>query len=181
MRVGPPIYHLSSISNHDSFSHTLDGSADPKEFDDLVVGGHSEAPILPFSSLAQLAVSFSDQVPAEAINRGDEIVQSKKGAGSATTYMANADFRSVKATVAGMNGKHVVEEAIVYLLGVVGGSEIARKLDVDYIAVKIALGVTGATEALPIENISENQMKLLQVAIRGIKINIETGVSFMSQ
>jgi malate dehydrogenase len=95
--------------------------------------------------------------------------------------MANADFRSVKAIVAGMNGKHVVEEAIVYLLGVVGGSELARKLDVDYIAVKIARRMTGATEALPIENISENQMKLLQVAFRGIMINIETGVSFMSQ
>jgi hypothetical protein len=60
----------------------------------------------------------------------DEIVKSKKGAGSATTYMAYAGSRFVKAIVAAMNGESVTEEAYVYLLGIGGGQEIAQELGV---------------------------------------------------
>lgn len=112
---------------------------------------------------------------------GDEIVQSKQGAGSATTCMAYAGFRFVKAIVSAMNGQPVTEEAFVYLPGVAGGSKIATELGVDYFAVRIALGKTGATKAVTIGEISDNERKLLQVAIRELKANVETGVSFMAE
>ncbi|KAJ6114511.1 hypothetical protein N7486_000289 [Penicillium sp. IBT 16267x] len=166
-------------------AHALGGSADPKNFVVPVIGGHSGATILPLFSQAQPPVHFSDKELAEVINRvqfgGDEIVQSKKGAGSATTCMAYAGFRFVKAIVSAMSGHTVVEEAFVYLPGVAGGSEIATELGVDYFAVKVALGKMGATKVFPIGDISENEEKLLQVAVRELKTNVETGVSFMSQ
>lgn len=112
---------------------------------------------------------------------GDEIVKSKQGAGSATTCMAYAGFRFIKAILAAKNGETVTEEAYVYLPGIPGGKETATQLGVDYFAVKIELGKTGATKALPIGKISENETKLLEVAIKDLKTNIATGLSFMSE
>lgn len=111
---------------------------------------------------------------------GDEIVKSKQGAGSATTCMAYAGFRFVKAIVAAMSGESVTEEAYVYLPGIAGGQEIAQGLGVDYFALKVTLGRTGATQVLPIGEISENESALLKVAINDLKANIATGMSFMA-
>lgn len=110
---------------------------------------------------------------------GDEIVKSKQGAGSATTCMAYAGFRFVKALVSARNGQTVSEEAYVYLPGVPGGKEIAAQLGVDYFAVKVEIGKNGASQALPIGQISANEEKLLEVALADLKANIATGVSFM--
>lgn len=106
---------------------------------------------------------------------GDEIVKSKQGAGSATTCMAYAGFRFVKAILAAKNGETVTEEAYVYLPGVPGGEKIATELGVDYFAVKIELGKAGAVKALPIGQISDNEAKLLEIAIDGLKKDIATG------
>ena len=111
---------------------------------------------------------------------GDEIVKSKQGAGSATTCMAYAGFRFVKALLAGKRGESITEEAFVYLPGIPGGKEIAADLGVDYFAVKIQLGKTGATKALPIGKISEHETKLLEVVLKDLKANIATGLSFMA-
>lgn len=111
---------------------------------------------------------------------GDEIVKSKQGAGSATTCMAYAGFRFIKALLSAQNGKSVTEEAYVYLPGISGGKEIAAQLGVDYFAVKTELGKTGATKVLPIGDLLENEKKLLEVALSDLKTNIATGISFMS-
>lgn len=108
---------------------------------------------------------------------GDEIVKSKQGAGSATTCMAYAGFRFVKAILAAMVGETVTEEAYVYLPGVPGGEQIAAKLGVDYFAVKIEIGKTGASKALSFGEISENERKLLGVAIEGLKKGIAAGLA----
>jgi malate dehydrogenase len=111
---------------------------------------------------------------------GDEIVKNKQGAGSATTCMAYAGFRFVKALLAASKGESVVEEAYIYLPGVPGGKEIAAELGVDYFAVKVELGKTGATKALPIGKISDNETQLLEVALKELKANIEKGLQFMA-
>lgn len=111
---------------------------------------------------------------------GGEIVKSKQGAGSATTCMAYAGFRFVQALLRAKNGEPVVEEAYVYLPGISGGKEIAAELGVDYFSVKIALGKRGAIKALPIGKISEDETKLLGVAIEELKKNIATVLTFMS-
>lgn len=94
--------------------------------------------------------------------------------------MAYAGFRFVKALLAGKNGQPITEEAFVYLPGIPGGKEIAAELGVDYFAVKIELGKTGATKALPIGKISEHESKLLEVALKDLRTNIATGLSFMA-
>ena len=123
---------------------------------------------------------ISLNIPTGVQFGGDEIVTSKQGAGSATTCMAYAGFRFIKALLAGMNGEAVTEEAYVYLPGISGGKEIAAELGVDYFAVKIELGKTGATRAMPIGKISEHETMLLEVALNELKANITTGLSFMA-
>lgn len=88
---------------------------DPKKFKVPVVGGHSGATILPLLSQAKPAVTLTDEQRDAITYRkvlvlylhftltsragvqfgGDEIVQAKAGAGSATTCMAYAGFRFV--------------------------------------------------------------------------------------
>ncbi|RWA12311.1 hypothetical protein EKO27_g2800 [Xylaria grammica] len=167
-------------------SHALGGNIDPKSFKVPVIGGHSGATILPLYSRSEPRVDIDSEALAKAVHStdpgvqfgGDEIVQSKQGAGSATTCMAYAGFRFVKALLAARAGEAVTEEAYVYLPGIPGGKEIAARLGVDYFAVKIALGASGATKALDFGNISENEQKLLEVALKDLGVNIQDGQAF---
>ncbi|KAJ6021420.1 malate dehydrogenase [Penicillium herquei] len=137
-----------------------------------------------FAAHALGNVNLSEEVLAGVINRvqfgGDEIVKSKNGAGSATTCMAYAGFRFVQAILTAKNGSSVTEEAFVYLPGISGGKEIAAEIGVDFFAVRIELGKLGAVKALPIGKISENESKLLGVAVDDLKKNIATALSFVS-
>jgi malate dehydrogenase len=132
-----------------------------------------------FSCLARPEMTLLT-IPTGVQFGGDEIVKSKQGAGSATTCMAYAGFRFIKALLASMDGEAITEEAYVYLPGIPGGKEIAAELGVNYFAVKIELGKTGATKALPIGKISEHETRLLEVALKELKTNIATGLSFMA-
>lgn len=111
---------------------------------------------------------------------GDEIVQSKQGAGSATTCMAYAGFRFVKALLAARAGTPATEEAYVYLPGVPGGKEIAARIGVDYFAVKVELGPNGVKKALDFGSLSADEEKLLGVAVKDLKANIQSGLDFMA-
>jgi malate dehydrogenase len=74
----------------------------------------------------------------------------------------------------------VVEEAYVYLPDISAGKVIAAQLGIDFFAVKTKLGMLGAVKVLPIGSISENETKLLVVAVDELKKNIATAHSFMS-
>jgi len=166
-------------------ANALGNGADPKTFKVPVIGGHSGATILPLYSQAQPAVQLDDETLAAVIHRvqfgGDEIVKSKQGAGSATTCMAYAGFRFVKAILAAKSGSFpVTEEAFVYLPGIPGGKEIAAELGVDYFAVKLSLSKTSAVRVLPLGALSDNEQKLLAVAVQDLKANVRTGLAFMS-
>ncbi|CAG9948265.1 unnamed protein product [Clonostachys rosea f. rosea IK726] len=164
-------------------AHALGGGADPKSFKVPVVGGHSGATILPLYSQAVPKISIDSAKLAQVIHRvqfgGDEIVESKKGAGSATTCMAYAGFRFIKALLQAKGGTPVVEEAYVYLPGIHGGEEIAARLGVDYFAVKVELGPDGATKVFDIGSLSDSEEKLLEVALKDLKANIQAGYAFM--
>ena len=73
----------------------------------------------------------------------------------------------------------VTKEAYIYLPGVAGGEEIAARLGVDYFAVKVVLGRDGAARALDIGTLSEDEEKLLEVALKDLKVNIQSGRDFM--
>lgn len=94
--------------------------------------------------------------------------------------MAYAGFRFIKALLTAKTGIPVVEEAYVYLKGIPGGEQIATRLGVEYFAVKIELGGNGATKALDFGTLSENEQKLLDVAIMDLKVNIKSGQDFMA-
>lgn len=94
--------------------------------------------------------------------------------------MAFVGFRFVKALLEARQGKSVTEEAYVYLPGVPGGKQIAAKLGVDYFAVKVNLGVNGATKTVDIGTLSENEQQLLEVAVKDLKTSIQAGQAFMA-
>ncbi|KAI0535052.1 malate dehydrogenase [Xylaria digitata] len=148
-------------------SHALGGNPDPGSFKVPVIGGHSGTTILPLYKTGT-GVQFG----------GDEIAESKQGAGSATTCMAYAGFRFVKALLSAQAGQTVTEEAYVYLPGIPGGKDIAERLGVDYFAVKILLGASGAAKVLDFGELSENEQKLLEVALKDLKVNIQDGQAF---
>ncbi|VUC35216.1 unnamed protein product [Clonostachys rosea] len=158
-------------------AHALGEGADPKSFKVPVIGGHSGATILPLYSQAEPRISIESSTLAEF--GGDEIVQSKKGAGSATTCMAYAGFRFVKALLQAKSGTPVVEEAYVYLPGIPGGKEVVARLGVDYFAVKVELGPNGATKVFDFGSLSDSEEKLLEVALKDLKANIQAGLAFM--
>ncbi|SCO40131.1 related to malate dehydrogenase [Fusarium fujikuroi] len=165
-------------------AHALGGDADPTSIKVPVIGGHSGATILPLYSQAQPPIDLGAELP-NVINRvqfgGDEIVKSKQGAGSATTCMAYAGFRFIKALLTAKSGTPVVEEAYVYLPGITGGKEISTELGVDYFSVKVKLGQRGAEGLLPIGNLSDGENILLGKAVEELKVNIQTGLSFVAE
>lgn len=88
--------------------------------------------------------------------------------------------RFIRSMITARNGECVTEEVYVYLPGIPGGKEIVTQLGVDYCAVGVILGATGAAQIVPIGGMLENEQKLLEVAINHLKTNIETGLLFMS-
>ncbi|CZR56502.1 probable malate dehydrogenase, NAD-dependent [Phialocephala subalpina] len=156
---------------------------DPKGLKIPVVGGHSGATILPLFSQSKPAVTLTheqrDAVTYRVQFGGDEIVQAKAGAGSATTCMAYAGFRFVNSILKATSGEiGIIEETYLYLPGILGGKEIAAELGVDYFAVPVELGRTGAVKAYPIGSLSGYEAKLLKVAVQELKGNVSKGVQF---
>ncbi|KAG0637709.1 lactate/malate dehydrogenase, partial [Tuber brumale] len=152
-----------------TFVAEITGEKDPRNIVVPVVGGHSGDTIVPLLSLTKSSVSIPADKLAGLANRiqfgGDEVVKAKDGAGSATLSMAFAGFRFVKG---------IVEPSYVYLPGVPGGDEIAKAVGVDFFAVPVELGPNGVAKATnPLGTISEDEKKLLEVAIKGLKTNID--------
>ncbi|KAM0545369.1 hypothetical protein ACHAPJ_011353 [Fusarium lateritium] len=171
------------------------GNADPTHIKVPVIGGHSGATILPLYSQAQPPIDLGAELP-KVINHtflvlfqkantcvqfgGDEIVKSKQGAGSAATCMAYAVFRFVKALLTAKAGTTTIEEAYVFLPGISGGKDIDVQLQVEYFAVKVEFGQQGAQKVLPIGDMSDDEISLLQKAVSELQINIQTGLTFAS-
>lgn len=95
--------------------------------------------------------------------------------------------------------KGIIEPTFVYLPGVPGGDAIAKATGVDFFSVPVELGVTeqngtvdmksfanvmvqvgGAENAINIlEKATEQERKLLEISIKGLKGNIDKGVDFV--
>ncbi|OKL64326.1 hypothetical protein UA08_00895 [Talaromyces atroroseus] len=166
-------------------AQALGSDADPKAFRVPVIGGHSPissgtAPavinrtfFLPLLLFPLPSCKFSNEPRSlmfkiQACNsEAMRIVKSKQGVGSATTCMAYAGFRFVKAILRAMNGE-------------AGGKELAAELEVDFFAVRVILGKTGAVTVVPVGELASSEKKLLEVATRELRTDIATGLSFMS-
>jgi malate dehydrogenase len=168
-----------------TFTAEITGEKDPRKIVVPVVGGHSGETIVPLFSLAQ---SISD-IPADKldglVNRiqfgGDEVVAAKNGGGSATLSMAFAGFRFAESVIkASLGESGIIEPTYVYLPGVPGGDAINKLLGgIDFFAIPVELGPTGAMKATnPIKSANPDEMKLLEVAKKGLEGNIKKGLVF---
>ncbi|KAJ5166512.1 malate dehydrogenase [Penicillium canariense] len=168
----------------ETFTQEFSGLSDPSKATVPVIGGHSGETIVPLFS----KVSPKFEIPADRydalVNRvqfgGDEVVKAKDGAGSATLSMAFAGFRFAEAVIRAAKGeKGIVEPTFVYLPGVPGGEEIAKATGVDFFSTPVELGPNGAEKATNIlGGVTDQEQKLLEACIKGLKGNIEKGVEF---
>jgi len=152
-----------------------------------VIGGHSGNTIVPLFSQAKPSVNIpSDKLDA-IVHRvqfgGDEVVKAKDGAGSATLSMAYAGFRFAESVIKALKGeKGIVEPTFVYLPGVPGGEEVAKATGVDYFSVPCELGPSGVEKATNIlSSANDSEKKLIDECIKGLKTNIESGVTFATK
>jgi malate dehydrogenase len=72
----------------------------------------------------------------------------------------------------------VVEEAYAYLPGIPGGESIAKEMDVEYCALRLAFDQNGASKVFPVGEISKHEQGLLEIAVKELKSNIAKGVAF---
>lgn len=129
-----------------TFVASVVGHKTPSQFTVPVIGGHSGETIVPLLSLTTPKVEIPEDKLAALVKRiqfgGDEVVQAKNGAGSATLSMAYAGFRFAEAVLKGAAGeKNIVEPSFVYLEGIDGAEEIKKAVGVDFFSVPVELGV----------------------------------------
>jgi malate dehydrogenase len=170
----------------ETFVAEIVGKANPQELTIPVIGGHSGETIVPLFSKAKPEVTIPDEKFADLVKRiqfgGDEVVEAKGGAGSATLSMALAGYRFAEKVLKAVNGeKNLVEPSYVYLPGVPGGEEIAKKVGTDFFSVPVELGPNGIEKAINIlEDLPEKEQNLLNVCLGGLKENIAKGVNFVT-
>ncbi|EGS17686.1 malate dehydrogenase-like protein [Thermochaetoides thermophila DSM 1495] len=173
------------IVRAETFVAEIVGKSNPQELTVPVVGGHSGETIVPLFSKVTPAVTIPDDKYDALVNRvqfgGDEVVKAKDGAGSATLSMAYAGYRfAEKLLKAAKGAKGLVEPSYVYLPGIPGGEEIAKKTGVEFFSVPIELGPNGAEKAIDIlGDLTDKEKALLETAIKGLKGNIQKGVDFV--
>lgn len=169
----------------ETFVQDITGEKDPSKTVIPVIGGHSGETIVPLFSLAKPAVKIPPEKLAHLIKRvqfgGDEVVEAKGGAGSATLSMAYAGFRFAEKVIRAAKGeKGIVEPTFINLLGVPGGDTIAKATGVDYFSVPVELGPSGAEKATDIlPEVNDEEEKLLETCKTELKGSIEKGVDFV--
>ncbi|KAI4235140.1 MAG: hypothetical protein L6R40_006539 [Gallowayella cf. fulva] len=170
----------------ETFVQDITGEKDPSKTVIPVIGGHSGETIVPLFSQAKPAVKIPADKLGPLVKRvqfgGDEVVQAKGGAGSATLSMAYAGYRFTESVIKAAKGeKGIVEPSYVYLPGVSGGDAIAKEMGVDFFSVPIELGPSGAESAQNVlSSVSSEEKQLLEACKTGLKGSIDKGVEFVA-
>ncbi|ODV78166.1 malate dehydrogenase [Suhomyces tanzawaensis NRRL Y-17324] len=166
------------------------GKAKASQFNVNVIGGHSGETIVPLYSIGA-SKSYYEKLSAEEqkalIHRvqfgGDEVVQAKNGAGSATLSMAYAGYRLAESILKALtSSEEVVECTFLDLDSSIKGAAEAKKLvkGLDFFSLPVKLGKAGIEEVKydVLNQVSDDEKKLLEVAIDQLSKNIEKGVAF---
>ncbi|KAI0759726.1 malate dehydrogenase [Trametes elegans] len=153
--------------------------ADPKDLTVTVVGGHSGATIVPLLSQTPQAKGITGEAYEKLIHRiqfgGDEVVQAKDGAGSATLSMAYAGARFTGDLLRALHGeKGVVTPTFVK-------SPLFADQGIDFFSSNVELGVDGVEKIHPLGELSAQEQKLLEACLPDLKKNIEKGKKFVQQ
>ncbi|KAI3404075.1 hypothetical protein KGF56_003111 [Candida oxycetoniae] len=165
----------------------------PSDFNVNVVGGHSGETIVPLYSIGKTSKYYNElneEQKKALIHRvqfgGDEVVQAKNGAGSATLSMAYAGYKLAESILKAVSGEGgIVECSYLNLDPKIKGASEARKLvkDLDFFSLPVLLGKNGIEEVKYdiLNEINADEKKLLEVAVEQLAKNIEKGVAFGSK
>ncbi|CCH44438.1 Malate dehydrogenase [Wickerhamomyces ciferrii] len=177
-----------------TFISQLDSSnkIKPSNLNVPVIGGHSGETIVPLFSLGapEFYKSLDDEQRDALVHRvqygGDEVVQAKKGAGSATLSMAYSGFKLAEELIESINGKHsFVDSSFIYLSDEIEGAKEAKQLinneSINYISLPVKLGPRGveSIEYDVLNKINDHEKELLSTAIDQLTTNISKGVNFI--
>ncbi len=142
-----------------------------------VVGGHSGVTIVPL--LSQSGSNLEGEKLDKFVHRvqfgGDEVVQAKDGAGSATLSMAMAGARMAESLLKAAQGeKGVVEPTFV-------DSPLYKDQGVDFFSSRVELGPNGVEKIHPVGKITAYEQKLLDAALPDLAKNIKKGVEWVKE
>ncbi|KAH7163386.1 lactate/malate dehydrogenase [Dactylonectria estremocensis] len=151
-------------------------NTDPKDENITVVGGHSGVTIVPLFSQSNHPDLSSNAALVKRVQfGGDEVVQAKDGAGSATLSMAMAGARMADSVLRAAQGeKGVVEPTFVE-------SPLYKDQGVDFFSSKVELGPDGVETIHPVGAVDSVEEGLLSAALGDLKKNIEKGVKFVAE
>ncbi|OAF70185.1 hypothetical protein A3Q56_02081 [Intoshia linei] len=141
-----------------------------------VVGGHSGNTIIPLISQSIPTLKFprNEQIRlTERIqNAGTEIVEAKKGAGSATLSMAYAAWRFLDSVISALCGeKGIVECAYVP----------SNVTELSYFSSPLVLGENGVEQNLGLGNMNDYEVDLFNKCIPELKKQIQKGIDFANE
>jgi len=152
-------------------------NTDPEGEKVTVVGGHSGVTIVPL--LSQLKHKFEGEERDALVKRiqfgGDEVVQAKSGAGSATLSMAHAGAKFTNALLRAKDGEsNVITPSFVE-------SPLFADKGCEFFASNVELGPEGVKKVHPLGQISDYEQKLLESCLADLAKNIKKGKEFVSQ
>lgn len=152
-------------------------NTDPANENITVVGGHSGVTIVPL--LSQSGQNLEGQKLDDYVRRvqfgGDEVVQAKAGAGSATLSMAMAGARFAESILKAIGGqKGVVEPSFVE-------SPLYKDQGCDFFATNVELGPNGVEKIHEIGKVTEYEQKLIDACVEDLAKNIKKGVAWVKE
>lgn len=146
----------------------------PKDLDVTVIGGHAGITILPLYSQVKGMDITDEELEALTVRTqfgGDEVVQAKAGAGSATLSMAYAGYVFTENVLKAMNGQtDIVQCAYVE-------SDIT---DSQYFASPCRFGPNGVEEIMGYGEISAYEQVWLDKLLPDLKKQIQKGADFVN-
>ncbi|KAJ7901657.1 lactate dehydrogenase/glycoside hydrolase [Mycena leptocephala] len=153
-------------------------SSKPSDTPVTVIGGRSGATIVPLLSQSNSGKSVTGEAYEKLVHRiqfgGDEVVQAKDGAGSATLSTAYAGAKFTNAVLRGLNGeKGVVTPTFVK-------SPLFADQGIDFFSSNVELGPNGVEKIHPIGELSAEEKKLLEACLPELKKNIEKGQAYVA-
>lgn len=148
---------------------------DPSEIDVPVIGGHAGITILPlFSQVPGYSPGAEelDAITHRTQFGGDEVVQAKAGAGSATLSMAYAGYLFTDKVLQAMNGaEDIVQCAYVE-------SDIT---DASFFSSPCKFGPDGVSEVMGFGEISAYEKQWLDKMLPDLKAQIQKGIDFANK
>ncbi|ODV83773.1 hypothetical protein CANARDRAFT_29758 [[Candida] arabinofermentans NRRL YB-2248] len=179
---------LDNLRLEQFLSDTVAGSIAPKDlFSDVItIGGHSGETIVPI--INSWAKGLLDTEYEKLIHRvqfgGDEVVQAKNGAGSATLSMATAAYRFVSNLLQALSTNNTIKEvAFINLVPSLNGYDYnvpnGVKDEVEYFSLPLKIDRDGIKLVEFPPNLSPKEEELVTIAISKLKADITKGVNFV--